>query len=84
MQNITISATELKKNASAILNDVAYGGKIAIIERHGKPLVKIISIEEAEKKTRDIKVLLDKYYGAAPDFPNVTKMRHFRKRNVRL
>lgn len=65
MNTTTVNATDLKKNISEILNMVYYEKRVAIVERHGKPLVKIVPIiKEAH---------LDDYFGALPDFPKVGK-----------
>lgn len=34
-----------------------------------------------DKKNKDICSILDKYFGALPDFPDVAKKRTFRKRS---
>ncbi len=72
-----ISATELKNKISEILNDVAFKGNIAVIERYGKPIAKIVPAENLEK-------VLNKYFGALPDFPDVTKFRRSRKKKLTL
>jgi len=78
-----LSSTELKRNTAEILNFVAFGRAIAVIERYGRPLVKIVPLETGEKK-RDFKEALDEYFGAIPDFPSVSKSRHFRRRAPKL
>lgn len=72
-----ISATELKNKVSEILNDVAFKGNIAVIERYGKPIAKIVPAENLDK-------VLNKYFGALPDFPDVTKFRRSRKKKLIL
>lgn len=62
---------------------VAYGEVIAIIERYGEPLVKIVPVAPSEKGI-DIEKNLKKYFGAIPNFPDISKKRHFRKRTVDL
>ncbi|GEM_PF-2010304 len=78
-----ISASNLKNHVSEILNDVYFGKKIAVIERYGKPIAKIVPIKEGEKD-KDIKKVLDKYFGILPDFPDVTKDRRSRKKKFVL
>ena len=83
MDTYTISATELKKRVSEVLNTVRYEKREAVVERHGKPIARIVPVLKADKK-KDVSALLKKYYGIMPDFPDVTTMRHFRKRNIKL
>ena len=79
----TVSATELKNNVAEILNDVYFNGKITVIERYGKPIAEIVP---AEKKNASLTTekILDKYFGALPDFPDVTKFRRSRKKKLTL
>lgn len=81
---VTVSTTELKNNLSDIINSVYYEKKTTIVERHGKPLLKLMPITEKRVEKRDINALVDKYFGILPDFPDVTKMRHMRKRAITL
>ncbi len=85
MDTISVTASELKNNVSEILNKVHFGKVTAIVEKHGKPIAKIMPVVE-KKKTRkkDIAALLDKYFGILPDFPNVTKDRRSRKKSITL
>ncbi len=76
-----ISATELKNKVSEILNDVAFKGNVAVIERYGKPVAKIIPTDESLRLER-LKKALDQSFGSIPDFPDVTKMRRSRKRKI--
>lgn len=78
-----ISATKLKSKISEVLNSVHYNKNIAIVERHGKPIAKIIPIDEGVKKN-DLKLALDRTFGSIPDFPDVTKFRRSRKRRWSL
>lgn len=73
-----ISATELKNRVSEILNEVAFKGNVAVIERYGKPIARIVPAEE------NIDKVLNKYFGALPDFPDVTKFRRSRKKKLIL
>jgi len=57
MDKITISSTELKNKITDVLNDVYFKGKTVVINRYGKPMVKIIRIadssDEKDSKTTD-------------------------------
>jgi len=75
-----ISATELKNKVSEVLNDVTFKGDIAIIERYGKPIAKIVPVRETFRSKEEIRRVLDETFGSIPDFPDVTKERYFRKR----
>lgn len=76
----TISATELKNNVSEILNNVYFTGNETVIERYGKPIAKIVP---ANKKTKEnISEVIDRYFGAMPDFPEVTKFRRSGRRKT--
>ncbi|ETX05718.1 type II toxin-antitoxin system Phd/YefM family antitoxin [Candidatus Entotheonella palauensis] len=44
-----ISATQAKAQLSALLSEVAYGGQHIIIERRGKPLAALVSVEDLEQ-----------------------------------
>ena len=79
-----ISATELKRNISEILNSVYYKKNITVVEKFGKPIAKIIPIDEGEKDFTGIEEVLKSTFGSIPDFPDVTSKRYFRKRNIRL
>lgn len=83
MNNIYVSATNLKRDISKILNDVSFGDKTVVIERHGKTIAKIVPIHADEIKN-DTDTLLSKYFGAMPDFPDVKKGRKFRKKDIFL
>jgi len=71
MPNITISATELKNNTASVLNNVYYGDDPVIIERHGKPLVKMIPIKEKNTSNKEIENKLASFFGSIPDMPDV-------------
>lgn len=43
-----VSAAEAKAKFSALVAEVAYGGKRFIIERRGKPLAALVSIDDLE------------------------------------
>ena len=77
-----ISATELKNRVSEILNEVTFKGNIAVIERYGKPVAKIVPVREVIRSKEEIKRVLDETFGSIPDFPDITKDRYFRKRKT--
>lgn len=79
MKTISLSATDLKRNTADVLNSVIYGGEIAIIERYGEPVAKIVPFSPSSKKLSKEEVI-NKYFGAIPDFPDVTKFRKSRKK----
>jgi antitoxin (DNA-binding transcriptional repressor) of toxin-antitoxin stability system len=81
MHIINTSATNLKNNVSEILNDVYFNKKTAVVKRYGTIIAKIIP---ADDKSKDISTVIDKYFGALPDFPDLAKKRKFRKRKVNL
>lgn len=80
----TISASELKRNAASVLNDVYFREKVTFIERYGKVIAKIVPLREEPKKKKDLSMILDTYFGIAPDFPEVTKDRVSRKKTISL
>lgn len=80
MTNV-ISASELKNNVSEILNEVTFMGNVAVIERYGKPIAKIIPIDKSLNLAR-LKKALDESFGSIPDFPDVTKDRRSRRRKI--
>lgn len=77
-----LTATELKRKTGEILNLVAYGGTIAIVERHGEPLVKIEPAKMEDEGNLEEKI--KKYFGTIPHFPAVYKNRYFRGRKFSL
>ncbi|MBI2314793.1 type II toxin-antitoxin system Phd/YefM family antitoxin [Candidatus Daviesbacteria bacterium] len=82
---ITISATELKNKLSEVLNSVYYSENVAVIEKHGKPIARIVPVEGSKKMMRkDIKRVLDETFGILPDFPDVSSYRRFRSRKISL
>lgn len=82
MKTISLSSTELKRNTAEILNSVAFGEAIAIVERYGEPLVKIVPAKPS--RVEDLEVKIKKYFGVIPDFPSVGKARYFRKRRFNI
>lgn len=81
MHIVSISASELKNNVSNILNDVYFNKKTAVIKRYGEIIAKIVPVDKEE---RDIRSILDKYFGALPDFPDISKKRNFKKRSINI
>ena len=77
-----ISATELKNKVSEILNMVYFSGTETIVEKYGKPIVKIIPIKEHKRSREEIRKALDATFGSLPDFPDVTKFRRSGRRKV--
>ena len=84
MNILNVSSSELKQNVAEILNNVYFHRKTAVINRYGKTIAKIVPVAKADTKTTNTKSLLDKYFGILPDFPDVSKTRTFRKRNIKL
>jgi len=77
---IVVSATELKNRVSEVLNEVTFKGNITVIERYGKPIAKIIPVGQKPKES--IAEIINRYYGAMPDFPDVTKLRYSGRRKI--
>lgn len=83
MRVTRLSSTELKRRTAEVLNLVAYGEVMAIIERYGEPLVKITPIP-SPKIEIDWEKKLRRYFGIIPNFPEISKARYFRRRNLKL
>lgn len=83
MNTTVISATELKRGVSDILNRVHYERITAIIKRHDEAIAKIVPMEDKDKNS-DISSLLSKYFGILPHFPEVTKKRSKVLRKIAL
>lgn len=81
-----ISATELKNKVSEVLNTVYFNGIETIVEKYGKPIARIIPINDKARKMskRDVKRVLDETFGILPDFPDVTKFRRSRRKTFSL
>lgn len=75
---IHISATDLKNKTAEILNAVHFHKNTALVERYGKILVKIVPAKEEDKTSKTEN--LAKYFGSLPDFPDVKKLRKFRRK----
>jgi len=48
-----VSASQAKAQLSALSAEVAYGGQHVIIERRGKPLVAMVSVDDLERLEQD-------------------------------
>lgn len=48
-----VSAAQAKAQLSALAAEVAYGGQHIIIERRGRPLVALVTVEELERLEQD-------------------------------
>lgn len=77
-----ISATELKNKVSEVLNNVYFTGNETVIEKYGRPIVKIIPVREVKRSREEIRKVLDATFGSIPDFPDVGSSRYFRKRKI--
>ena len=75
-----ISATELKNKVSEVLNNIYFTGNETIVEKYGKPIAKIVPVDKRSKES--ISEVIDRYFGALPDFPDVTKFRRSRRRKI--
>lgn len=82
IMTIYIDATELKKNISSVLNSVYFGGNTAVVKKHGKMIVKITSLKGEGADINQSSS--EKYFGALPDFPDLSSKRNFRKRKILL
>lgn len=82
MSTITISATQLKNETADILNQVIFKGTVAVVSKYGKPLVKIIRVEESETVSPNYETLLSNFYGKVNDFPNTHDLRDFREKDL--
>lgn len=80
MNKMTISASDLKRNISEVLNKVYFNKDIAVVERHGKPIAEITPIEASVGK----KAPVTTYFGALPELPEVRKERKFSRKIVDL
>lgn len=80
-----VSATELKNKVSEILNEVAFKGNVAVIERYGKAIARVVPIKEKNLLSKEeIRKVLDATFGSIPDFPDVTKFRRSRRKSFSL
>ena len=49
----TVSAAEAKAKLSALVAEVAFGGSHVVIERRGKPLAALVSMNDLERLERE-------------------------------
>lgn len=49
----TIQASEFRNEYSEIINQVCYKGKSILLERHGKPVAVLLSVDEYERLLRN-------------------------------
>lgn len=78
-----VSATYLKNKAADILNEVIFTGSDVVVERYGKPIVRITPIASNGNRRRiDLKKALDESFGSLPDFPDVTRFRRSRLKKI--
>ena len=80
MTNLTISATDLKRETADIINEVYYKGISANITRHGKPIVRLVPISTSDELIESKNAT----FGAIPDFPEVASNRHFKSKSIDL
>ncbi|MCK8603910.1 type II toxin-antitoxin system prevent-host-death family antitoxin [Desulfoferrobacter suflitae] len=59
MSGQTMNVAEAKKHFSEILGRVAYGGEQIIITKRGRPLAKLVPVEEEDKHLADAEGRLD-------------------------
>ncbi len=78
------TATEAKNKFGSVLNDVVKNGYTAIIQKNNKPIVEIKSIKQKNVSDEEKLKALRKLYGCMPDFPDVTKDRVSRKREIEI
>lgn len=49
----TISATKLKHRIADVLNETYFNNTVTVIEKHGKPVAKIVPLQEADTTTEE-------------------------------
>lgn len=82
---IKISASELKRNTSDVLNKIIYGGETVVILRHNKEVAKITPNSPGSDLTKkNLEALNKKYAGSRPNFPDVKKYRRNKNWNELL
>lgn len=59
MNEQIISVAEAKKHVSEILGEVAYSKKRILITRRGRPMARIIPVDETRQHLGDVKGWLD-------------------------
>ena len=80
----TLAATELRNRGSEAINRVAYSGDRVLLQRHGKNVAAIVSIEDLEAMTR----LLFELAVRLPDYEKLTgklvgRLKDLRRKAVR-
>jgi antitoxin (DNA-binding transcriptional repressor) of toxin-antitoxin stability system len=82
MNTYQISITELKNNISEVVNMVHFNKKTAYIERHNKVVAKLVPVEDKpdSKERKQAYKKIESFFGAIPDFPDVTKSRRSSRR----
>lgn len=83
MNTFTVTATELRKNAADILNRVYYEKKIALVDRHGTVIARLIP-EVSDKRKETLTEVWNRFGGIMPDFPDVTKFRRNKRRWLKV
>lgn len=48
----TVSVGEARRNLAELVAKVGFGGKRVLLERHGKPIAAVVSIQDLEKLER--------------------------------
>ena len=79
MDTFTVTATHAKQNFADLLNRVAYEKKTALIEKHGKVIVRVVPEKNTPPK-KSLQEIWDSLGGSMPDFPDVTKFRRNKRR----
>lgn len=79
-----ISATDLKNRVAEVLNTVMVTGTETIVERYGKPVVKITPFRKTKETKINLNRALINSFGSIPDFPEVTKFRKPRRKALTL
>ena len=85
MDTITVRATDLKNRTSEVINWVFYKNKDVLVERYGRPVVKIIACSDGvETEKRDLQKVLDRYYGAIPNIKAPRRSKRTRYPDLKL
>jgi len=81
---ITISATQLKRQVSEIINLVYYQKKEVVVQRFGKPVIRIVPEDQGKREGIKVEDKLKKFFGTAKDLPEPRLTRRLRKRLISL
>ena len=81
---IIVSATQLKRQVAEIINLVYYQKKEVVVQRFGKPVVRIVPEGKDKKEKVRIEDKLKKFFGTAKDLPEPRSTRRLRKRLITL